>query len=105
MPVAIADLCRVVQRFAHAGGNQRRRQDRLAQLVQERAHHRVIGHADTDRAAVRVLEPSWHFAGGGQEKGEASRGSQPYDTELPVVETREVADVGEITAYERQVMS
>ena len=56
------------ERLARARQDQRRRQDRLAQLREQRLHDGVIGHAHADRAALRMLQPPRHLARGRQQE-------------------------------------
>ena len=67
----VADRLGVVQRLGRAGQDQRRRQDRLAQLREQRLHDGVIRHAHADRAALRMLQPPRHLARCRQQEGEA----------------------------------
>ena len=71
---------------------------------QQRLHDRVIRHAHADRAALRVLQPPRHFARRRQQEREAPGRALADDPELPVVELREMADLGQVAQHERQVV-
>ncbi len=66
---------------------------------------RVVGHANADRAALGMLQATRNLARCRQQKGVASWRAEPDDAELPVVEAREAADLGQIAQHERQVVS
>src|SRR4051794_18428417 len=48
----------IVQRLCCVRKDQRGRENRLAQFFEQRLDHRVVGYADTDGAALRMLQPS-----------------------------------------------
>src|SRR6516165_3118718 len=51
-----------------------------------------------------MLRSAGHFARGGKQKGVAPRYALLHDPELPVVELRVAANLGQVAADERQMM-
>ncbi len=100
----IANALGVVERLDRAGQDQRRRQDRLAQLGEQRLRDRMVRDAHADGAALRVLEAARDFARRRQQERERAGRTLPDDPELPVVEPREMADRRKIAQHQRQVV-
>ena len=64
----------------------------------------MVGNAHADGAALRVLEAPRHLARRRQQERERAGRPLADDPELPVVEPREVADLGQVAQHERQMM-
>src|SRR6266702_3882323 len=64
----------------------------------------MIGYANTDGAALRVLELARHFACRRQNKCVASGNTLFHDAKLPVVESSVASNFGEIATQDRQMM-
>ena len=104
MLVAFADLVGIVERLGRAGGNQRRRKQRLSEFLEQRLNHRVLRDPDAYRAPPGMLDPSRHFTGRGEQEGVTAGNALLHDPELPVIEQRVTPDLGHIAAHERQMM-
>jgi hypothetical protein len=74
------------------------------QLRKQRLHDGVIGYAHANGTAFRVLQPARYLSRGRQHERIAPRGSLAHDPELPVVETRKMANLGEIAQHEREAV-
>ena len=94
----------VVHRLGLAGGDQRRRQQRLAERRQQRLRDRVVGHAQADRAARRVRQSPWHLLGCLEDEGVGAGRALLEQPELAVVDAREARQLGQVAAQQRQVV-
>ena len=65
----------------------------------------VVRHAHADRASLRMLEPPRHLARRRQQERVPPRRPLANDAELPVVEPREMADLGEVAQHQREMVS
>src|SRR5438132_718208 len=64
----------------------------------------MIGDADADGAALRVLELPRHFTRRRQKKRIAPGNTLLHDAKLPVVENSVASDFGEIATHDGQIM-
>ena len=77
---------------------------RLAKLFEHRGDQGVIRNTDTDGPTLRVLQHLWQLPSGWQDKGVRSRCQRLDEPECPVIDLRIDANLGKITANQREVV-
>ena len=97
-------LRRLIVAGGSVGQDERRAHERLAELTQQQLRHGVIRNAHADGAPLLVLQAPRRLAGGSQEKGIGPGQAGLQQPELPGVEVREPADLGEIGADQGEMV-
>jgi len=98
------DLAPFGQRLRIRRQDQRGAHQRLAQLGEQQARHRMVGDAHADGAPSRVLQAARRLAcGAQQERIRAGQAGAKY-AELPGVEPREAPDLRKIRAHQGEVV-
>ena len=83
---------------------QRARDERLAEFGEQRPGHRVPGDPHPDGLLSRVLQPARYLPGRGQDEGVTARRCRLDGPEHPVGDARELAELGEVLAHQREVV-
>src|SRR5262245_21251921 len=83
---------------------QRRAHERLAELGEQQARHRMIGNAYTDGAPPLVLQTTRCGARRAQQERVGTRQARSQHAELPGLEAREATDLREAGAYQREMV-
>ena len=79
-------------------------QDRLAQLLEQRADHDVVGDPDADGALLGVHQPARHLAGRRQDERVGPGRGRLDRPERRVVDVDELPELGEVPAHQREVV-
>jgi len=80
------------------------RHERLAELGEQCTGHRVPGDPHPDGLLSRVLQPARYLPGRGQDEGVAARRCRLDSPEHRVGDARELAELGEVLAHQREVV-
>jgi len=98
------DLPPVGHRLGRARHEQRAGQQRLAELLQQRLHHGVVGDADADRALLGVHQAIRDVAGRGQDERVGTRCRRLDRPERRVAQVHELTELGEVAAHQGEVV-
>jgi hypothetical protein len=102
--ISFWNLVRVVHRLALAGRNQRRREQRLAQHLEQRLRDRMVGHPQADGAPRRVRDTPRHLLGRLEDEGERPGRAELEQPVLAVVDARVARELAEVAAQQGQVV-
>jgi len=94
----------IVQRQLVARQHQGRAHDGLAQLFEQQLRHRVIRNPNPDGAALLVLQPTRRLTGCLEQEGIRPRCRGLEQAKLWGIYFRVLGDLGQIPAYEGEVM-
>jgi intracellular septation protein len=98
------DLGRFIDGYVITGQQQCRAHDRLAHRFEQRLRDRVIGNADADGLAPRILQTTRHFAGGRQNESVRTGGQRTHQAIDLVINPRVNTDIGEVAANQGKIM-
>jgi len=100
----LLDLPPLGHRLLLTGQQQGARDERFAQFGEQCLSHHVAGDPDPGGLLARVLQPAGHLFGRGQDERVAARRRRLDGPEHRVVDVDELAQLGEVLAYQREVM-
>ena len=100
----LLDRPAVGHRILLAGQDQRRGQQRLPELGEQGAHHRVLGDAHPHGALLRVQQPPRHLGRARQDEGVGARRRRLDGPEHRVVDVHELTQLGEVPAHQGEVV-
>ena len=101
----LLDLPALGQRLVVARQQQRRRQQRLPQLGEDRLRHDVGRDAHPHGLLARVQQPSRHFPGGREDERVAARRRRLHRPEHRLAHVHELAELGKVAADQREVVT
>ena len=101
----LLDLPALGQRLVVARQQQRRRQQRLPQLGEDRLRHDVGRDAHPHGLLARVQQPPRHLPGGGEDERVAARRRRLHRAEHRLAHVHELAELGEVPADQREVVT
>ncbi len=80
------------------------RHQRLAEFGEQRLSYNVPGDPHSHGLLSRVLQPARYLLGRGQDERVTARGRRLDSPEHPVGDVHELAELGEVTAHQREVV-